>query len=401
MASLFQTMGLAANLFRPNPAELYGGGGTIYDPTAGFIQTLTDRITTYKHTLRAVGGFYSAKLTFDMPLTELEYWWDNALGGHLVITDGANDCIWEGFVDKFTFQMGPYVISRGPLTKMSNRVKVLYSIVDHSTTPPTVGVRTVTDSAFHNDSITRYGIFYRVYSIGGASDALADRYRDTVVNDNGMPLVTKKIDVSSNVRTPKMTFDCTGYWAFLNYPYNSDTTGEIDVSDKLLDVFDVEPNNLFYHSAILWYRDIETNGLQVAAFDNDYRSGWTVVKELLSLGDASYNRYILQIGPNRHITYRAAPTDPEYRMALFDPSQRVTTWDGNTVLPWNVQPGKWILFTDFLIGHEFNVGGNLRDDPRAEFIEQVDFTAPSRLSLKGGTVNNMDQAFAQIGLGVG
>ena len=61
-------------------------------------------------------------------------------------------------------------------------------------------------------------------------------------------------------------------------------------------------------------------------------------------------------------------------------------------------PGKWVLFTDFLIGRVPPMT-DPRQDPRALFIEQVTFTAPWTLALQGGRADRTSQMLAQMGLG--
>ena len=66
----------------------------------------------------------------------------------------------------------------------------------------------------------------------------------------------------------------------------------------------------------------------------------------------------------------------------------------------STRPGKWLMFTDFLIGQAEEL--NLRNDPRAMFIETVKYTAPWSLQLKGGAVDTIDAVVAQLGLsGIG
>ena len=98
--------------------------------------------------------------------------------------------------------------------------------------------------------------------------------------------------------------------------------------------------------------------------------------------------------------YEAAPTTLEYQQRLSQSLPVVERTGGDEVYPWNVLPGRWLLFPDFLIGQAAEL--DLRDDPRAMFIEQVKYTAPNELYMKGGTVDSTDALIAQLGLsGIG
>jgi hypothetical protein len=74
----------------------------------------------------------------------------------------------------------------------------------------------------------------------------------------------------------------------------------------------------------------------------------------------------------------------------------VETLQGLEVKPWNVLPGKWLEYTDFLIGG--TTPTNFREDSRIEFIEQVTYTMPWGLTHSGNKVGTLNQALAKLGL---
>ena len=96
----------------------------------------------------------------------------------------------------------------------------------------------------------------------------------------------------------------------------------------------------------------------------------------------------------------AIPDIVEYEALLSDPKLRVNLVGGAEVYPWNVLPGKWLMYTDFLPGYVAPT--TLREDPRIEFIESVTFTAPDGVMVRGGNLETLPQVLAQLGLsGVG
>jgi hypothetical protein len=145
---------------------------------------------------------------------------------------------------------------------------------------------------------------------------------------------------------------------------------------------------------------IATNTLQVVKYENQYRLALSLIKSMVAMGDATNARYLFKIGKGRHATYEAAPIEVEYIQNLSDPEQKVTTLYGDEVLPWRVQPGKWLLFPDFLVGTD--VSQPPADDQRAMFLESVTYTMPLQLELIGSTSYTIDQRLGQLGLmGVG
>jgi len=122
------------------------------------------------------------------------------------------------------------------------------------------------------------------------------------------------------------------------------------------------------------------------------------IKDIVSAGSIAGDRYIFGVYAGRKIVYQAVPTDLEYNQRLSDPAQRITTEGQAAVFPWNVLPGNWMMFTDFLIGS--TQPENLRDDQRAMFIERVAYSTPWGLQLDGGKINTIAQKLAQRGLGL-
>jgi hypothetical protein len=69
-------------------------------------------------------------------------------------------------------------------------------------------------------------------------------------------------------------------------------------------------------------------------------------------------------------------------------------------MPWNVLPARWIFRPDFLVGRFLPISAaSLGSDPRAAFIEVVQFDAPYSLSINGRKLSQLDQVLARRGLG--
>lgn len=355
----------------------------------------------YTHSLQAFGGFWTANLTIAADLARVEDWLLR-LGWHVVTYDNTLSVVWEGFVNKITVQAGNRTVNLGPLTAIVNRAYLVYSTVDTSVTPPIVGMRTRTSTINNTDSQALYGIRYRALSTGGVPEALAAQIVNRFLAERAWPKVSGNL-ASDAAGSMSVSVECLGYVHLLDYPYNyTANTGTINLSDaagtgKLQVVLNACPNSGLFSSN--WIRTVN-NTTAVRRYENDDRQAINILKELTAIGDGSYNRYIFGIYAGRQAVYNAAPTDVAYYRRLSDPSGRFTTPTGQTVAPWNVQPGQWLFYPDWNVGH--SESSSRRHDSWYEFLESVVYTAPASVQTTGGDVDKLPQLLAQLGLsGIG
>lgn len=351
----------------------------------------------WQHSSVALGGYENASFGLNAGQIELEDWLD-ALGWHVVAYDPALTVAWEGFVDKVTLTLGPLQLVRGPLLSIANRVKAVYSTIDTTTNPPTLGIRAVTAVANDTDSQDQRGIVEKVLSAGGMRVSEAIQVRDTFLAEHSKPETTQT--VSTTAAEPSVKIECLGYRHWLGvYTYTQTAaSGTVALSTKVADVLDADPNSLFSSANA----DIATNALTVVNYENDDMTAWALVKGLTALGDATDARHTFGVYAGRRAEYAAAPTAYYYAQRLADPAQRVTLYGdpGQWVKPWQVRPARWLLMSDFLVGK--TVPTLLRRDLRAVFIERVTYTAPWGLQVEGGKVTTLRQKLARLGLaGIG
>jgi hypothetical protein len=353
----------------------------------------------YTHTIQAFGGFWSASFSIAGGQAEIDDWMESGLGRHIVTYDDALGVAWEGFVNAFTASYGPLEIKRGPLLQIGNETNLIYSTMDTSVTPPTVGLRAATGWADDTTSQADYGILQRVLSTGGTTAADAAQIRNMWLAENAQPLNSHNW-TSGKGSTPRVKVECLGYVHWLNYVYNQTAvSGTGNASTKVAAILNAtnNPNNSWLPYDVA---HIATNALQVPLWENDNRIALDILKEIAARGDGSLNRWLFGVYEDRKAYYQAAPATVEYYHSLSDPAQRITTPPGQPVYYWNVRPGKWLLFNDFLVGH--SAPANMRDDPRYMFIESVTYSAPWGLRLRGGRAETLAQLLAQKGLsGIG
>jgi len=358
----------------------------------------SEQIESYQHDIRAFGGYYSAKMRINNSQNNIEDWIDRGgatgLGRHVAVYNPAGIIVWEGFVNKISVQLGGFSYSLGPFMDISNRVTVVYSIVDTSTTPPTTGIRTRTAVANDTDSQSLYGIIERIVSAGGAITTEAERARDSWLNERANPLSNSRDNVASSAG-PSLSLDCLGYWHWFKlYVYNQTaTSGDINLSDKIEDVVNAQLNSIFSTD----FKDITENTFQVPDYDDKDRKAETILKQLQQLGDSSGNRYNIGCYANRMIKYEQAPTIYELQRRLTG-NEGITDRLSSMIDPWDVIAGKWIFYPDFLTGRIPPVTeATLRTDPRTTYIESVKFTAPWQVSITGDKTGELDQIMAQLG----
>ena len=358
---------------------------------------LTDQVHKYQHIIEALGGYWSAQFTIRGGRALMDDWLQDGLGRHIEVYDDSLTQIWEGFVNKLTVNYGPLAAIRGPLLDIANRVAVIYSAIEYDEDGNTVvGTRAITDNVNDADSQTLWGVVPQLLNTGGVELLDAEAIRDTYMENHKSPRTGKEWRSDASSET-SVTVDCLGYVHWLNWAYRGLGTDTENANIKIANILVDTPN-----AAWLAFdtENVDANTLQVSAWDDDYNIAWNVIKSVVARGDAAYARWLFGVYAGREVFYEAAPTTLEYQQRLSQPRPRIERTGGDEVYPWNVLPGKWLMFPDFLIGQAAEL--SLRDDPRAMFIEQVKYTAPWDLYLKGGAVDTLGALIAQLGLsGIG
>ena len=393
--SLYETVGLSVNFWQPTVAFTSGSSNTVTVTPKGSHQLeLTDSYTALSFVKKAVGGYWSARIDTTDDRLAMEWWLQNGVGMYVEIADPGANVVWAGFVNGLSLNLAGLAITKGPLLDAGNRVVISYSPVDTVPEEPTLGTRTNTTVGENDDSQRKYGILYAYLSTGGITDAEADQLRDLFLSENANPKLSRTADLSGTAGDSIVSLDCAGYvQMFSQWPYNQTaTTGLINLSAKIEDVLDADPNSIFSAAN----SNVTANTIQVVAWETKDRDAWAVLRGLVDLGDTALNRYTFKVGANQLVTYAAAPSVIEYHQYLTDPRQEVTTVSGGRIRPWDVEPGKWVLNPDLLIGSL--PATNLRDDPRAMYVDQTTFTAPWGIALQGGDADRIEQVIARLGL---
>lgn len=358
----------------------------------GQLGILTDEIASWTHTSAAIGGYLTANCTVNADENYIDEWLESGLGRWLTLYDEGGNIRWRGFVDQITANIAGLSIQRGPMSGITNRCHMVYSTADNSTAPPTMGVRAVTTQTDDTSSQALYGIWQKVLSCSGNTQAGAVQDQAMYLQEYANPETTKTLTLGGG--NLSMTLQLKGVWYWLGaFIANFTTAGTVNLSDRLIAILALDPNAVFSTDT----SHITANTYQVAGFENDDKPGLKYINSLLTFGDAAFNRYTAGFYDNEIMYYVPAPSTILGTFSLSDPSQEVTFLGGVVQRPWEVQAAQWFQISDLMIGRVADA--NIRRDPRNIFVETLSFTAPYGLVLNGGKVATLPQILAQKGLG--
>jgi hypothetical protein len=362
----------------------------------GDLGTLTDEIASWSHTSAAVGGYLSASCTVVTSLNVIDEWLESGLGRWLTLYDEGGNVCWRGFVEQIDANVGGVRITRGPLSSIANRALSVFSTINNSTIPPTVGVRDRTPIANHTASQALHGVWQKVLSCSGSTMIDATQQNAMFLQENAYPETTKTISPGGGGLSMTLTLKGTWYWlgAFIaNFIGTPDT---LNLSTRLIAILALDPNALFSGDV----SNITANTYQVKYQSDDDKPGIKYINELLAPGDTTFNRYTAGFFGNEVFYYVPMPSVLESVYSISDPAQEILYQGGVVIRPWAVQPARWTQISDMMVGRVPDV--NMRADIRNIFAETVNYTAPYGLVLNGAKVSMLNQFLAQKGLsGIG
>lgn len=361
----------------------------------GWLGNLDVSIEDWQHGISAFGGFDTASFSLSENKNMMEDWILNGLFRPIVVFDNYLDSIWEGFVDSITINQAGLSITHGPVTEISNRVFAIYSGVDTSVYPPQIGVRKRTPTFEGTISQADWGIWWKIVSLAGVTDANADQLVGMYMAEHGHP--EKNSNFSFSNEDISLSINCSGWYQTLNYPFNhTDSSDTTDLSDRIQEILAAHPNSGWISSD---YGLITPNTIQIPTYESDDQLAIEHLRGLSAMGDASSLRQIFGIYENRQAVYGPVSEQIDYTIELGDPRRQVIDSAGAVVPPWKIRPGKWIFFSDFIpgLGAPYS---DLHADPRMLRVETVNFDmrTPYAVQFTGGISSRYEQRSARLGL---
>lgn len=349
----------------------------------------------YSHDKKATIGYDTMNMDIITPDTDTRDWITNGLGRHIEVT-APSGVVWEGFVNQLSVSTGLVKLDIGPLMDIANRIKVTYTTRTYNTNPPIGGDAAETAFATNTASDANWGTFELVVSGGEGELATMEAMRASKLNELSWPKISNALS-SGSPGPSVISISCLGYYHMMSrYLFDSATanTGTVNISEKLADVLDEDPDSLFSSSNAT----IETNTLQVPDFDDGNRKGLDVLQELVGLGFASGQRALLSVGAGRHVTYQSLALDKEpiYVYSIYDDGGLYHK-DASPVKPWDIRTGEWIEI-EAITAQPFDSSLPRHSDPKYIFIEGVSYSAPIGFSIQGGLGNTLKEKIGKFGL---
>lgn len=358
---------------------------------------LTRKISRYSHELRAVGGFYSANISFNANRELVNEWVQHGLARHIVVRSNDGVIIFEGFVDKVNVSAGALTYECGPVMDVANKVATKYSTIDNTVSPPIMGNRAITSFSSNTDSQAIYGILEYINSTGGSTATEAEQSRNSYLTDTAWPFKSHDFTLGTASSQSQIILSCLGYWHLLEkyLTYSDTNTGTLGISTKITTILAAHSITGLYSTD---YSRVISNTFAVTRYENDNNSALSIIEGLNQLGDTSNRRYNIGIYAGRQLRYEPANDYYEYERRIGSNADYANIV-GGSIAPWYILPGKWVFFPDFLVGaHPPVTAATLRSDPRTSYIETLSFTAPRTLAINGKKLGEYDQLMARIGL---
>ena len=362
------------------------------------IQDVVESVSAYSHEISTEHGFDNAHISLNVNDEEIADWLTHGLGRDITVRNSAGVVVWEGIVETVEIREGPRSIQLGSMREIANRLAVLFTEADPTADPPTSGITTITTYSDNSSSQDDYGIWELITNGGTRTRTSANQLRDAELVSRAWPERTRTLAPGGDV--PSITLDCLGYWAWLGaFTYNDAENVSTTVSGKILRVLAEEASLNGVLSTD--YGLIGDNDVLVEQYEDKYRKGIDVIKDVVKLGGANYDPWIFGIYENRQAYFDIVPDVIKYinRRGDNDVIEDATP-AGGEVMPWDVRPGKWLAWPDLVPGTPLpKTRSALYSDVRVELIERVTFTAPYDLNVNGQRINTGPQAIAQWGLG--
>lgn len=368
-----------------------------FDPLwigSSFLCGYGSAVSAYVHTTKAIGGYHECDIGIEAKRYDQDRWFAEGLGRHCRVLGPAMQPIWEGFVNQVTCNWGNVQRVAGPLFEIANRVAVVYSTIDTSTTPPTVGERATTALANDTVSQARHGIWERYRSESGMTPANAAQIRDTTLRDKAWPARSVR-DATGADYTMKIKL--FGYVRMMErYIYTrTGVTGTENLSAKLGLLLDADPNGILSSTNAV----LTSNTTQVPKEETNSDNAWAVAKRLIALGDSAYRNYNLMCLDDRIVTYSPVQDDSWYTTLAGGRGQFNFRGRGGEFLhDYEVKPGFFMRFPDSFIGEVVVSDDEVRQARSIQFIDQVKYDMARGITISNSKFDLTAQQLARFSL---
>lgn len=333
---------------------------------------------TYRRYTLATGGDAQATFTIQAEQAILERWFDLFLGYHFEETWGSQTAF-MGYVHSMTYAANGVTL-RASLKDVYNKIAVKYKT-------SSAGSDTVTAFASDTASIAKYGTRTLLYDLGQTyvNSTTATAVRDDLLDALAWPKVQPEtVNLSESDGTPRLQVTIMGYaesldGVLLKDASTSNSTASAEVTAALSGAEFVSAG------------DIDTNSTVVTE-EVDYVGAWQRIKAMTDLRGSG--TWLAGCYQGRKLDYfQANLSTIKYYVDVRTRQKGRVIYEANqdpAALPL-VKPGAMAFVRDLMAAR--NVESVLANDPRALFVERVEYSAAG-LVLKGTDSTGLAQAVA-------
>jgi hypothetical protein len=322
----------------------------------------------WRRSTKARGGYWLGSFTLsaeDLTRQELLWWYRHCMADE-IIERTAGVTSWQGIVYEMLLTLDG-VQYRRTLDRewWHNRVKVTYR---------DAGVQAATAWSEDTGSSDVYGQMDYIDTLSECTSAEATGLRDTRLADYAYPrsrmIAGLEFGGEKRQAVDSLTITVAGLVFTLNWILRETSIVNTAASTAL--------TTLVGASEFVTAGSIDTNAMAIDADCTTPQRLWDLMEKIILAGDASGNRWAGGVYAGRKFDYRAAATAVEFEKSGDVLKRRHATSD---VLPSSMM-ADFIIFNAEAPVDETPAGGNVLDDPRKAWIEEVEFVAPDKLILK-------------------
>jgi len=279
-----------------------------------------DSVNAYSHETLLVGGYRSAKFSFNVNPITAESWFYNGIGKHIVSYSARSNVAWEGVVNEVSFNIGRRSIKIGPFLDISNRINIGWQYPNYGVEgDPLAGqydqlVWRGGEEGVSQESLARYGILEEFISGGSSERPAMEKLQTNLLYKLSEPKISESASTSGD-STISISVSCIGYsQLFEKQVYNHEYAGShfYDLSDKIEAILAM--NKFFVGNRVIT-RDIQPVDIDVDATEEDNRTAWGIIKDHISKSEDPDGVICGMFGGMRFVLQKLSTDVEHYRKA--------------------------------------------------------------------------------------
>lgn len=286
---------------------------------SGQEQAITS-VGSYTHETLLIGGYRSAKFSFNVNPIMAEDWFYNGIGKHIVTYSARSNIAWEGVVNEVSFNIGRRSIKIGPFLDISNRINIGWQYPNYGVASDSLAGqyeqltwRGGEDGA-SQESLARYGVLEEFIS-GGSSEKLPmEKLQANLLYKLSEPKISESASTSMDSAI-SISVSCIGYsQLFEKQIYNKFYAGSnfYDLSDKIKAI--LATNKFFVGNRIIT-QDIQPVDIEVDATEEDNRTAWGIISDHISKSEDADGVVCGMFGGMRFVLQKLSTNIEHYRKA--------------------------------------------------------------------------------------